>query len=412
MKSPLSIIFFLLSAGNIIAQPQLDNAGFEVWEGSGTSAEPAEWSSIKTSTGGVAFALPQVCFQTTDAHTGSSAVRIRTGILPAQTVTGIITSGRVHASQTEGAYVYTDVNNAQWNNPMLDRPDSLVVWYKATPQAMDFAEIQATVHFSEGRIPEGGTLGNWIGQTSWTGAPGVVVAEWTRISIPFNYIPDGAPEFILLAMTSSQVGNSLANSEVLFDDVTLIYNITPVLSDDVATVTALDGFPMQVAFSTQGTPISTTTFSAEMSDSNGDFASPITIGSITTALSFGIIDAVIPANTVSGNGYRIRVSNPDPNYAPISAPIAVIQTSIVGISNYRLPEISVAFQNERLLVSISKNVLKAPMLELIASTGQTVFAISLPTQAQHSIDVGALRGFYLLRISDNEHAVVKRVVLF
>jgi len=412
MKKNPSLLLFLLIAMTTIAQPQLDNAGFETWEGSGTSAEPVEWSSIKTSTGGVAFALPQVCFQTTDAHSGSNAVRIRSGVLPAQTVAGIITCGRVHASQTEGGYVYTDEANAQWNQSLTDRPDSLVVWYKATPQGTDFPGIQAMVHYNAGRIPEGGTIGNWVAQTNWTGQPGVAVAQWTRISLPFTYLSEETPAHILLVLTSSQVGAALANSEALYDDVALIYNITPELSQAIATVTPQDGYPVQVVFGTPGTPLATTTFTAELSDSNGDFAQPIAIGSATTALPSGIIDAVVPANTASGSGYRVRVTNPDPNYAPISVPLEVVLSTTVGLADHRAPEISVVFQHDRLMVSTGKTTLKAPTFELIASTGQTVLTATMPSQNQHSLDVGTLRGCYLLRITDSEHTFVKRVVLF
>ena len=412
MKNPASLLLFLLIAMNTIAQPQLENAGFETWEGSGTSAEPVEWSSIKTSTGGLAFALPQVCFQTADAHSGSNALRIRSTTLPAQTVTGIITCGRVNASQTEGGSVYTDTENSQWNGSLLDRPDSLVVWYKATPQGSDFPNIQAILHFNEGRFPEGGTIGNWIGQTSWTGTPGAVISEWTRISLPFTYLSEDAPEFIIIAMTSSPVGEALANSEVLYDDVALIYNITPELSEAVATVSPQDGYPIQVAFSTPGTPLATSIFTAELSDINGDFAQPVAIGFTTTALPSGIIDAVIPANTASGNGYRIRVSNPDPNYAPISVPLEVVLSTTVGLTNHHTSAISVVFQNDKLIVSTSNTTLKSPTFELIATTGQTVLAVTMPSHTQHSLDVSTLRGFYILRITDSEHTFVKRVALF
>lgn len=47
-------------------------------------------------------------------------------------------------------------------------------------------------------------------------------------------------------------------------------------------------------------------FTAQLSDAAGSFASPVNIGSINTTSS-GSINAIIPSNTVPGNGYRIRV---------------------------------------------------------------------------------------------------------
>jgi hypothetical protein len=48
------------------------------------------------------------------------------------------------------------------------------------------------------------------------------------------------------------------------------------------------------------------TFTAQLSDANGDFSSPVDIGSVTSTTS-GTITITFPANTTGGTGYRIRV---------------------------------------------------------------------------------------------------------
>ncbi|MDO7854674.1 T9SS type A sorting domain-containing protein [Hymenobacter sp. CA1UV-4] len=52
-------------------------------------------------------------------------------------------------------------------------------------------------------------------------------------------------------------------------------------------------------------------FTAELSDASGSFATPVTLGSLTGA-SNGIVQGVIPAGTVAGSGYRIRVTGSAP----------------------------------------------------------------------------------------------------
>lgn len=47
-------------------------------------------------------------------------------------------------------------------------------------------------------------------------------------------------------------------------------------------------------------------FSAELSDANGSFASPVIIGTLTSQTS-GTISCFIPANTPAGSGYRVRI---------------------------------------------------------------------------------------------------------
>nr|MDQ3102152.1 hypothetical protein [Bacteroidota bacterium] len=54
-------------------------------------------------------------------------------------------------------------------------------------------------------------------------------------------------------------------------------------------------------------------FRAQLSDANGSFANPVNIGQVTSTTS-GTITATIPAGTVPGSGYRIRVISTDPAF--------------------------------------------------------------------------------------------------
>jgi hypothetical protein len=72
------------------------------------------------------------------------------------------------------------------------------------------------------------------------------------------------------------------------------------------------GDPLTVQFSTNGTYNTGNTFTAQLSDTSGSFASPaVIIGSISSTAS-GSINAVIPASTPAGTAYRIRVVSSDP----------------------------------------------------------------------------------------------------
>ncbi len=53
------------------------------------------------------------------------------------------------------------------------------------------------------------------------------------------------------------------------------------------------------------------TFTIELSDANGDFSSPIAVGSVN-ATTGGSITATIPLNTDTGTAYRLRVVSSDP----------------------------------------------------------------------------------------------------
>jgi len=53
------------------------------------------------------------------------------------------------------------------------------------------------------------------------------------------------------------------------------------------------------------------TFTAQLSDASGSFTLPVIIGTVVSNIS-GTISSLIPSNTPSGNGYRIRVISSSP----------------------------------------------------------------------------------------------------
>ncbi|MHC1736561.1 MAG: T9SS type A sorting domain-containing protein [Ignavibacteriaceae bacterium] len=70
-------------------------------------------------------------------------------------------------------------------------------------------------------------------------------------------------------------------------------------------ITASTGASGTVAYTSSGS--FTGTFTAQLSDASGSFASPTSIGTGTSPISI-----TIPAGTASGTGYKIRVVNSDP----------------------------------------------------------------------------------------------------
>ncbi|WP_207494385.1 FG-GAP-like repeat-containing protein [Aridibaculum aurantiacum] len=75
-----------------------------------------------------------------------------------------------------------------------------------------------------------------------------------------------------------------------------------------------DGASLSVPFIASGTfgACEENTFTAQLSDAGGSFASPINIGSVISTTS-GSINAIIPPNTPAGNSYRIRVVSNQPS---------------------------------------------------------------------------------------------------
>ncbi|MBL4657650.1 MAG: hypothetical protein JKX73_06590, partial [Flavobacteriales bacterium] len=76
-------------------------------------------------------------------------------------------------------------------------------------------------------------------------------------------------------------------------------------------VTASSGASATVPYTSTGS-FSSNTYTAQLSNSSGSFASPTNIGTDVSDANSGSISATIPAGTASGTGYRIRVISSSP----------------------------------------------------------------------------------------------------
>jgi hypothetical protein len=211
----------------LILSQQLDNNGFENWENIGTpTEEPIDWSSTKTSdTPTLNGFAPQVIERSSDAHSGSYSAKLtnKNVTLVNIVANGLLTNGRVHASTNpDNAYVFTDQTSDNWNQQFTNYPDSLTGWYKYSPQGSDIGEITVLIHSGSTQIPTNNTS-NWI-----------AVAEkkffstnnsWSRFSVPFQYLSSiNSPQYILCVISAGDSTIAVQNSELLIDDIELIYN--------------------------------------------------------------------------------------------------------------------------------------------------------------------------------------------
>lgn len=326
IRPPAFLLALASFASALQAQPQLENPSFESWTSVGQATqEPAEWSSLKTSDGGafINALVPQLCWRSTDAHTGSYSVNLRTVSSVAGDANGLLTNGRVHAELAiENSYMFTVQNDEQWRTTMTSRPDSIIGWFKADPETGDRPNLGALLHVDEGRLPAFGTEGNYVAGASWKG-PYAQVTEWTRFSTPFQYLNDWDPEWILLILTAGDSAGSQVGTQVWYDDLALIYNVQCEPSVSTVAVSATEEGVFDVNFSTGGQPVGPVTFTVELSDINGDFSSPVVIGSVLGTSASGSIPCTIPAGTQAGSDYAIRVVADSPFYAPVGCSVQI-----------------------------------------------------------------------------------------
>jgi hypothetical protein len=209
--------------------------------------------------------------------------------------------------------------------------------------------IEARLHVADAYTPEvpvnnnhPDATANIIARAQFLSA-NATIASWTRFSVPFVYVDGRTPEFILITMTPSHdqaAGNS--NSEMFVDDISVVYN--PVLgfvdNSNTFYVSGTAGASVDVPFTLTGTYDAGNTVTAQLSDANGSFTSPVNIGNVTATAS-GTINATIPAGTLSGTGYKIRVVASNP----------------AGVSNNTSGNISVVLINAAITPASSQSIL-------------------------------------------------------
>ncbi len=138
------------------------------------------------------------------------------------------------------------------------------------------------------------------------------------------------------------VHNPLVTStggNVFIDDVVIYYDATGgsvspgITTGTLSSNSLCTGTNVTIPYIAAGTYNSGNTFTAQLSDASGSFASPVTIGSFSGTAS-GNISATIPAGTPAGSGYRIRVvsSNPVVTGSDNGADISINTTVIPSVA--------------------------------------------------------------------------------
>lgn len=144
----------------------------------------------------------------------------------------------------------------------------------------------------------------YSGVTSWTLST-VSIPDWDNqadLRFRFRWVNGGAgldPAFAVdeIKITATAAANTLTTSS----------SITPTSWCEGTTT------PISVDFSSTGTFISGNEYIAQLSDALGSFASPLTIGTLSSTANTGTINASVPGVLATGSGYRIRVVSTSPS---------------------------------------------------------------------------------------------------
>jgi hypothetical protein len=219
MKKIFTIVSFLsISASGLFAQADTasyasnwkatPNPGFENWTTTGGYSNPNGWNtanSQETITGSYNVAKATGA----NAKVGSAAAELITqSELGIAIAPGIVTTGTVPTSSTgsiTGGIAYTL------------RPDSIVGWFKYTPQGSDNCFAAMYLFGSAANNTD------TVAEASFSTAAGVKVANYTRFGAKFIYRnSDPVANSIWLLSSSSGTAGAVVGSSAYFDELAIV----------------------------------------------------------------------------------------------------------------------------------------------------------------------------------------------
>lgn len=219
-------------------QYQLENNGFEQWDGDNTS-EPTHWNTFSSADGSYAgLASSNHHYRRAGGRPGSSGsyyLTIYTRSIMGIKANGNMTTGRIHAGAMSATssdnYNYTQRSNSDFSQPFSATPDSLRLWvsyYAADAGSQASAEV--FIHGDcDFRTPNdvdnkslywGHALATFNRTTSSATSP-----TWQQLTVPFVYDGNATPAYVLVNLTSNkEAGGGSSGDSLMVDDIEFVYS--------------------------------------------------------------------------------------------------------------------------------------------------------------------------------------------
>lgn len=243
MKKFLLSLMLAGAALTANAQYQVRNGDMEAWEDvTGTNGtkgvEPQYFSSFLTCTTTFdTFVMNDQVQKSTDTRPGSSgqysayifAKSVAGGLAKAQgnLTTGRIAGNSMSATDANGNYNFTDVNDAAFNHPFTGRPDYMKVWvkYNGANSSHPYGNVHAVLH-ADGYYQD--PVGNTSKMVARVGhakkSDFKTTNGWVELTIPFTYDSNDTPAYLLLSFsTNADPGDGDTKDYMYIDDIEMVY---------------------------------------------------------------------------------------------------------------------------------------------------------------------------------------------
>ena len=249
MRKLFTLFLLGCAAATANAQYQVQNGGFEEWETvsyqppSGeakTGEEPVHWNSFLTGTGNLkivagANQLEKVEESRPDSEGQYSAKLFARDVMfgiyaQGNLTTGCISMGSFTATDANGNYNYTNIEDDNFNQTFTGMPDAMHIWVKfnCTTEAYPYGKVNTILH-TNGYYQD--PYGNESSITAKVVAKAEKLdiqhsAEWQELTIPFVYEEgvDERPAFALVSFASNaQPGSGSEGDYMMVDDLEYLY---------------------------------------------------------------------------------------------------------------------------------------------------------------------------------------------
>ncbi len=243
---------------------------------------------------------------------------------------GFYVTNNTGAPITDLAISYT---GEQWRLGALARVDRLDFQYSLDATSLStgtWTDVNALDFTAPVTGPTTGALDGNLGtnQTAISSTiTGLSIPNGTTFFIRWNdFNPTGSDDG--LGVDDFSFTATLGSSNTITTGTVLTPPFVLALVDCSSTATGT------VAFTSTGTFTAGNTYTAQLSDDIGSFATPTVIGTLVDNSNAGIINITIPAGTAGGLGYRIRVISDNPVVTgSSSAPFTITQNGLGGCSS-------------------------------------------------------------------------------
>ena len=233
MKKTLLILSLAAGFSGAYGQTQVGNSNFEQWDNvGGSSAEPTNWNSFKTASGGLSGFAAQQLNRSSLVRSGASGQycsKLWSRSVLGVNAQGNMTLGQVNMGNSSATsssnYNWTNRSDANFSEAFTDTPDTIALWVKYKPNnTSNFGRVSVTIHNNtDFKDPNDVNSANTVAKAIYD-IP-YNSGNWKRVSIPFSYVGNiSNSAYIIATISTCNTPGGCSNKDTLYiDDFELIY---------------------------------------------------------------------------------------------------------------------------------------------------------------------------------------------